>query len=254
MSDASWFLAVCMFFGAALYSSVGHAGASAYIALMALFGLAPAVMRPTALALNILVASFASFRYWRAGLFRWRVAWPFMLGAVPFAFVGGGIQLPGEYYRPLVGVLLLVGALRLLWGGEIEATHKTHDPPVWVGVVLGAGIGLLSGLTGTGGGIFLSPIVIFMGWSDLRTTSGIGPLHPREFGGGASRKRRGRAHATPGIAHLRGRGHAGRGRGYGIRHEIRHAADPARARPRARDCRLEIDRHLLTVAADQRGG
>jgi uncharacterized membrane protein YfcA len=100
-----------MFVGAVLYTSVGHAGASAYIALMALFGLAPVVMRPTALALNILVASFTSFRYVRAGLFRWRTVWPFLLGAVPFAALGGAIQLPSAYYRPLVGVVLLVGAL-----------------------------------------------------------------------------------------------------------------------------------------------
>ncbi len=82
-------LAACMFLGAALYTSVGHAGGSAYIALMALFGLAPTVMRPTALALNILVAGFTSFRYLRVGLFRWRTLWPFLLGAIPFAFVGG---------------------------------------------------------------------------------------------------------------------------------------------------------------------
>ena len=84
-------LAACMFAGAALYTSVGHAGASAYIALMALFGVAPAVMRPTALALNILVASFTSFRYLEAGLFRWRTLWPFLIGALPFAVVGGAI-------------------------------------------------------------------------------------------------------------------------------------------------------------------
>jgi uncharacterized membrane protein YfcA len=106
------FLAACMFLGAALYTSVGHAGASAYIALMALFGIPPAVMRPTALALYILVASFTSFRYLRAGMFRWRV-WPFLLGAVPFAVLGGAIQLPGAYYRPLVGVVLLIGGARL---------------------------------------------------------------------------------------------------------------------------------------------
>jgi uncharacterized membrane protein YfcA len=96
-------LAACMFLGAALYTSVGHAGASAYIALMALFGTAPAVMRPTALALNILVSAFTSFRFVNAGLFRWRTLWPFVIGAVPFAFLGGSVQLPGAYYRPLVG-------------------------------------------------------------------------------------------------------------------------------------------------------
>src|SRR5215216_3525413 len=165
-------LAACMFLGAALYTSVGHAGASAYIALMALFGLAPAVMRPTALALNILVASFTSFRYLRAGLFRWRTLWPFLIGAVPFAFVGGAIQLPGAYYRPIVGIVLLLGAARLLWPTELTTNKEPKDPPIWAGIVGGAAIGLLSGLTGTGGGIFLSPLLLFAGWSGTRPTSG----------------------------------------------------------------------------------
>src|SRR5215204_3800546 len=123
-------LAACMLMGAVLYTSVGHAGASAYIALMALFGVAPAVMRPTALALNILVASFTSFRYVRAGLFRWRTLWPFLVGAVPLAFVGGAIQLPGAYYRPLVGIVLLIGAARLLWPAELTANREPRDPPI----------------------------------------------------------------------------------------------------------------------------
>lgn len=176
MFDAHILLAVCMFFGAALYTSVGHGGASAYIALMALFSVAPAVMRPTALTLNILVASFASIRYARAGLFRWRVVWPFMLGAMPFAFLGGGIELPGQYYRPIVGVVLILAGIRLLWHKEIKVSHELRDPPIAVGILLGAGIGFLSGLTGTGGGIFLSPIIIFLGWSDLRTASGVAAL------------------------------------------------------------------------------
>ncbi len=176
MLDAQLLLAACMFLGAALYTSVGHAGASAYIAFMALFSIAPAVMRPTALTLNILVASFTSFRYARAGLFRWRIVWPFMLGALPFAFLGGGIELPGHYYRPIVGVVLIIAGLRLLWLKQISASRVLRDPPVAIGIVLGAGIGFLSGLTGTGGGIFLSPIIIFLGWSELRTASGVAAL------------------------------------------------------------------------------
>ena len=166
-------LAACMSLGAALYTSVGHAGASAYIALMALFGVAPAVMRPTALALNILVASFTSFRYHSAGLFRWRTLWPFLLGAVPFAFLGGSIQLPGAYYRPLVGVVLLLSGARLLWPRKLKSNRDPCDPPIWAGVLCGVAIGFLSGLTGTGGGIFLSPILLFLGWSDTRTASGV---------------------------------------------------------------------------------
>jgi uncharacterized membrane protein YfcA len=172
-------LASCMFLGAALYTSVGHAGASAYIALMALVGLAPAVMRPTALALNILVAAFTSFRYVRAGLFRWRTLWPFLLGALPFAFLGGAVQLPGAYYRPIVGVALLIGGGRLLWPKELRTNAEPRDPPVWLGALCGAGIGFLSGLTGTGGGIFLSPLVLFVGWSETRTASGVAAVFIR---------------------------------------------------------------------------
>ncbi|MGQ0674613.1 MAG: sulfite exporter TauE/SafE family protein [Rhodospirillales bacterium] len=166
-------LAACLFLGAALYTSVGHAGASAYIALMALFGFAPAVMRPTALALNVLVASFTSFRYLRAGMFRWRTVWPFLIGAVPFAFLGGAIQLPSAYYRPIVGVVLLIGATRLLWPSDLTTNREPRDPPIWAGVFCGAAIGLLSGLTGTGGGVFLSPLLLFLGWSATKPASGV---------------------------------------------------------------------------------
>lgn len=166
-------LAACMFFGAALYSSVGHAGASAYIAAMALFSVPPAVMRPTALTLNVLVASLGSYRYAQAGYFRWRVVWPFLLGSVPFAFIGGGIHLPGEYYRALVGVVLILSGLRMFWAAHVYAKREVHDPPIWLSILIGIVIGFLSGLTGTGGGIFLSPVIIFLSWSDLRTTSGI---------------------------------------------------------------------------------
>lgn len=166
-------LAACMFLGAALYASVGHAGASAYIALMALFGVSAAAMRPTALVLNIIVASLTSWRYIRAGQFRWRALWPMLAGAVPMAFVGGAIQLPSHYYRPLLGVVLLISAARFLWPKAYEPAAEWRDPPVGLGVLAGAGIGLLSGLTGTGGGIFLSPLVIFLAWASPRTASGI---------------------------------------------------------------------------------
>ena len=173
MTTAEVLLAACMFFGAILYSSVGHAGASAYLALMALFGLPPAVMRPTALVLNILVASLASVRYFRAELFRWRTLWPFLAGAMPFALLGGALQIPGDLYRPLVGAVLWVAAARLLWPREIKAAIDPKDPPVILAILIGAGIGLLSGLTGTGGGIFLSPVLLFLGWSNPKVASGV---------------------------------------------------------------------------------
>jgi uncharacterized membrane protein YfcA len=172
MPEAHYFLAACLFVGAVLYTSVGHAGASAYIAAMALFSVPATVMRPTALALNILAASFGSFRYVRAGYFRWRAVWPFLLGSVPFAFIGGGFHLPGEFYRPLVGAILLFAGVRLLWKPNFDSRPEITDPPLWLGIGLGAVVGFLAGLTGTGGGIFLSPVVIFMGWAKVREASG----------------------------------------------------------------------------------
>jgi len=174
MTDpATLILAAGMLLGALLYSSVGHAGASAYIALMALAGVVPEEMRPTALVLNVLVASFASYRYLRAGQFRWRTLWPFLLGAVPLAFVGGGISLPSNIYRPLVGLVLWASAVRLLWPKPLATAAEIHDPAIIPGIASGAGIGLLAGLTGTGGGIFLSPLLLFARWSDAKRASGV---------------------------------------------------------------------------------
>ncbi|WP_448502553.1 sulfite exporter TauE/SafE family protein [Sphingomonas sp.] len=166
-------LALAILIGAALYSSVGHAGASAYIAIMALWGVAPEAMRPTALTLNILVASLASFRFARAGMFRWRVLWPFLVTAVPMAFLGGGIVLPGNVYRPIVGVVLWLSAVRLLLPQRLRAETDPHDPPILAALATGAAIGLLSGLTGTGGGIFLSPVLLFFAWTSPKTASGV---------------------------------------------------------------------------------
>jgi uncharacterized protein len=173
ISQTQLLLAACLFLGATLYTSVGHAGASAYIAAMALFGVPAATMRPTALVLNILVASFSSIRFFRAGLFRWRGAWPFILGAVPFAFFGGYLQLPGHWYKTIVGIVLFVAAARLLWPTPLAVLKDWKEPPIWAAIPAGAAIGFLSGLTGTGGGIFLTPLILFMAWSETKTASGI---------------------------------------------------------------------------------
>lgn len=169
-------LAICMFFASALYTTVGHAGASGYLALMALFGVAPAVMRPTALVLNIVVSSFTAWRFWRAGLFRWRVLWPFLIGAVPLGFVGGAITLPTHIYRPIVGIVLFIAAARFLWPKMFPAAPAVRDPPIFPALICGSGIGLLSGLTGTGGGIFLSPLLLVLGWAEIRIASGVAAL------------------------------------------------------------------------------
>ena len=169
-------LALCIFLSAVLYSSVGHGGSSAYIAMMALFGVAPATMKPTALVLNLVVSSLGVVRYLRAGLFRWRVVWPFLIGALPLAWLGGSIVLPGHWYRPLVGVILWLSAIRMLWPRPLAAQSETSDPPILPAIIAGAAIGFLAGLTGTGGGIFLSPLLLFMAWSAPKPASGVAAL------------------------------------------------------------------------------
>ena len=165
-------LAILFALGAALYSSVGHGGASAYIASMALFSVAPETMKPTALALNLLVAGFGTWRYARRVLTNWKLVLAFALTATPAAFIGGGIHLPPVYYKPLVGILLWAAAARLLWQPKALAERATEPPPLWVSLPAGAVLGLLAGLTGTGGGIFLSPLIILNAWEKPRHTSG----------------------------------------------------------------------------------
>jgi uncharacterized protein len=157
-----------------VYASVGHGGASAYIAAMALAGLAPAELRPIALTLNVLVASLATWKFWRAGHFRWRLFWPFAAVSIPFAYLGGAIVLPGTVYKIVVGVVLLYAAWQLWRSGmKGEEMRPLRDPPVPLAIGIGAGLGLLSGLTGVGGGIFLSPLLLMQGWAGTKQTSAI---------------------------------------------------------------------------------
>lgn len=159
---------------AALYSSVGHGGASGYLAVMALAGMAPAQMKPTALLLNILVASFGSYRYIRASCFKWSAFWPLALGSIGFAFVGGASAAEPTIYRRILGGALVFAAVALMLPRKDSAT--TRPVPVLVGVLLGAILGYVSGLIGVGGGIFLSPLLILSGWATTRETLGTSAL------------------------------------------------------------------------------
>lgn len=167
-------LCLLIFAAALLYSSVGHAGASGYLAAMALCGIAPALMKPSALVLNVLVATIATVQFYRAGRFSFSLLWPFAVASVPLAFLGGALTLPGIYYKPAVGLVLLFAAYRLVGGPRVvDANLETKPVPLPSALVSGAGIGLLSGLTGTGGGIFLSPLLLFMGWAETKESAGV---------------------------------------------------------------------------------
>ena len=167
-------LAAGMLVAAFGYAAVGHGGASAYIAAMALAGVAPAEMRPIALLLNILVSSLGAWKFYRAGFFRWRLFWPFGVVSIPMAYLGGAITLPGQAYKVLVGVVLLYAAWQLWRSGRTgEEMREVHEPPLGWAMLIGAAMGLLAGLTGVGGGIFLSPLLLMLGWAGTKQTSAV---------------------------------------------------------------------------------
>lgn len=167
-------LAAGMLVAAFGYAAVGHGGASAYIAAMALAGIAPAEMRPVALLLNILVSSLGTWKFHRAGFFRWRLFWPLAMVSIPMAYLGGAITLPGHAYQILVGVVLLYAAWQLwLSGRRGDEMREVREPPLGWAMVIGAAMGLLAGLTGVGGGIFLSPLLLLLGWAGTKQTSAV---------------------------------------------------------------------------------
>lgn len=169
-------LAILFFFTAVLYAAVGLGGGTGYLAVMGLAGVDPEVMRPTALALNILVAGIGAWKHIRAGQFSARLFWPIALASVPMAFVGGRLTLAGNVYRWVVGGIVLYAAVRLWLSTRPGAQERALRPtrlPVWLALLAGAAIGLTSGLIGTGGGIFLGPLLVLTGWASVRETMGI---------------------------------------------------------------------------------
>ena len=168
-------LAVCILAVAGLYSSVGHGGASGYLAVLALFSVAPVAFKPTALVLNILVSAVATFHFARAGHFSWRLFWPFAAASIPFSFVGGYLTVPPSVYKPLLGIILLASAVRLLSREDIGQAGS-GPPSTAVALGIGAALGFLSGLIGVGGGIFLSPLLLLMNWGNAKEASAVAAL------------------------------------------------------------------------------
>lgn len=168
-------LCVALFAVAALYSTSGQAGGTGYLAVMALGAVAPEVMRPTALSLNVLVAGVAVYQFHRAGLVPWKTLRPLLAGSLPCAAIGGALSLPRGGYYAGVGLILIAAALLMLWRAFAPraATEGRAGPLPWPpALLLGAGIGLLSGLTGIGGGIFLSPALVALGWASVKGAAG----------------------------------------------------------------------------------
>jgi uncharacterized membrane protein YfcA len=171
IESSAFLIIVAVFLVAVLYSSVGHGGASGYLAVMALLSVAPAVSRPAALLLNVFVASIAAVQFYRAGHFDWKIFLPFAAGSIPFAFIGGTIHLPVAVYKIILGAALIVAALRLAI--NLKSKGEPRRLHVFIAFAIGAVLGLISGLIGVGGGIFLTPILLLMNWSETKRAAGI---------------------------------------------------------------------------------
>ena len=164
-----------LFLVAFLYASVGHGGASGYLALMAIFSVAPEVMKPTALLLNLFVSLTSFIQFYRGKHFLWKIFLPFALASVPMAFIGGLLVVDGSVYKKLLGLLLLIPVIRFLFFSNTPASELKKSSPV-LSVFIGGTIGYLSGLIGIGGGIILSPVLLFLKWTDQKQTAAISAL------------------------------------------------------------------------------
>jgi len=161
-----------LFVIAFLYASVGHGGASGYLALMAIFSFSPQVMKPTALLLNLFVSTVSFIQFYRGGHFKWKIFLPFAIASVPMAFVGGLITIDGTIYKKILGLLLIIPVIRFLFFFNIKVEEK-KEPNIALSVLIGALIGFLSGLIGIGGGIILSPVLLLLKWTDQKQTAAI---------------------------------------------------------------------------------
>ena len=159
-----------------LYASVGHGGASGYLALMAIFGVAPAVMKPTALVLNLFVSGVSFIQFYRAQHFKKEICWPLIVTSIPLSFIGGMITVHADVYKKILGVVLLISVVRFLMPGSMGTSGKLRPASrTWL-FIIGGSIGLLSGLIGIGGGIILSPVLLLLRWADVKQSAALSAI------------------------------------------------------------------------------
>jgi uncharacterized membrane protein YfcA len=161
-----------LFVVAFLYASVGHGGASGYLALMALFSFAPGVMKPSALLLNLFVSSVSFIQFYRGGHFKWKTFLPFAIASVPLSFLGGTISIDSVIYKKILGVLLIIPVLRFFFFKNVDP-KDLRPSRTDLSLIIGGIIGFLSGMIGIGGGIILSPVLLLLKWTDQKQTAAI---------------------------------------------------------------------------------
>lgn len=170
-----WYFLLILPIVAFLYASVGHGGASGYLALMAIFSFAPETMKPTALLLNLFVAGIAFYHYYKAGYFNKKLFWSFAVTSIPLAFFGGLIEIDATIYKRILAVLLVFAILKMLNVFGKENNH-IKDVKLWQGLIFGGFIGFFSGLIGIGGGIILTPIILLLHWGKMKEAAAVSAL------------------------------------------------------------------------------
>lgn len=175
MAESTVIFYFLLFLVAFLYASVGHGGASGYLALMAIFSITPEVMKPTALLLNLFVSLTSFIQYYRGGHFKWKIFFPLALASIPMSFIGGLLVLDGTIYKKILGILLLMPIIRFLFFKNPVINEKNKQN-ILLSIIIGGFIGLLSGMIGIGGGIILSPILLLLKWTDQKQTAAISAL------------------------------------------------------------------------------
>ncbi len=158
-----------------MYASVGHGGASGYLALMAIFGFHPELLRSSALLLNVFVAGIAFYQYYRKGFFNWNIFLPFAIGSIPMSYLGGSLTIDPNIYKKILGFCLVFAILRLL-GFIGKPVKQLKSLNFFVGIFIGMLLGFVSGIIGIGGGIILSPIILIFHWADMKSTAAISAL------------------------------------------------------------------------------
>lgn len=169
------FFLISLFIIAFFYSSIGHGGASGYLAIMALFGIATVYMKSSALTLNLFVSGIAFYSFHKAGYFRWRIILPFIITSIPLAFIGAKIHIETRTYKIILGIFLSLAALRIIFF-KMKQIHQNKTVPLITGLLAGALLGFFSGMIGIGGGIILSPILIMMGWANMKEAAAASAL------------------------------------------------------------------------------
>lgn len=165
---------VLLFVVAFVYSSVGHGGSSGYLALMAVFGISVVYMKASALTLNIFVSGVSLFSFSKAGYFRWKIILPFIITSIPMAFIGAKIHVEPGVYKIILGIFLIIITARMLFINPKENKHS--EIPVLPGLFIGAFLGFFSGMIGIGGGIILSPVIILLGWANIKEAAAVSAL------------------------------------------------------------------------------